>query len=119
MSWKKNLGEQIKAARKKSGMTQQKFADRIGVSRQMVCRYENGSDLPSLDTLSKIAGALDLGDVEIGGTRLSLARKSPGRPQTTAVQLKLPLGQERRYRKAEVQVARKKGKLHVTAVIPI
>ena len=119
MTWKEKLGEQIRTARKGAGMTQRQLADRIGVWRQMVSRYETGSDPPSLEILSRIAGVVDLGQVEVEGIKLSLARKSEGRPRATAIQLKLPLSKERTYRKAEVQVARQEGKLRVTAVIPL
>jgi transcriptional regulator with XRE-family HTH domain len=118
MGWKKDLGDRIKAARKGTGITQKKLADRVGVSRQMVCRYENGSDPPSLEVLSKIASVLDLTNLEIGGMRVSLAKRAPGRPRAAGVQLNLPFAKHRTFKRAEVQVALREGKLHVTAVIP-
>jgi DNA-binding XRE family transcriptional regulator len=46
----------IRDARKKSGFTQKEFADRMGVSQQVISRLEKGEvDNPTIDTLSKIA----------------------------------------------------------------
>ena len=51
-----SVGLLIRDARKKSGFTQKEFADRMGVSQQVISRLEKGEvDNPTIDTLSKIA----------------------------------------------------------------
>ena len=48
----------IKECRKKSGLTQEKFAELIGVAPRHVSRIENGVNTPSVETLGKIAEIL-------------------------------------------------------------
>ena len=40
------LEEQIKSYRKQAGMSQEKLAEKIGVSRQAVTKWENGTGTP-------------------------------------------------------------------------
>ena len=49
------LGENIKKLREESELTQQQLADRLYVSRQTVCRWENGSRCPDLIMAKKLA----------------------------------------------------------------
>lgn len=49
------VGEKIKAFRKNKRMTQQVLADRLGVSKQTISRYEGGSRKPDQDTLFQLA----------------------------------------------------------------
>ena len=49
------LGDNIRKLREERGMTQQQMADKLYVSRQTVCRWENGSRCPDLITAKKIA----------------------------------------------------------------
>ena len=46
-----NLKERIKELRKNLGLTQQKFADRLGLKRQTIAAYEIGNIEPSDSTL--------------------------------------------------------------------
>jgi len=55
---RKVLKGKLKKYRKQSGMTQEELAHKIGVSRAYVGYLEQGRNVPSLDTLSKIARAL-------------------------------------------------------------
>lgn len=45
--------------RTKAQLTQQELADKILVSRSAIARYEQGYDSPSLNTLVRLADALD------------------------------------------------------------
>lgn len=51
MAWNEN----IKIQREKNSLTQQQLADRLYVSRQTVCRWENGSRCPDLAMTKRIA----------------------------------------------------------------
>ena len=42
-----NLGEKIKALRKKRGVSQEYLADRLGISFQAVSKWETGTSLQS------------------------------------------------------------------------
>lgn len=68
------LGENIQAARKKKGLSQEALAEQVGVSRQALGKWEKDTALPSLDNLQALAAALDvsvdalLGTAQPGGT---------------------------------------------------
>ena len=54
------VNEKIKDARKAAGLTQKQLAEKLGVSAAMVAQYENGHRLPKVQTLKKIAYALNI-----------------------------------------------------------
>ena len=49
------LNDNIKKIREEKKYTQQQLADKLYVSRQTVCRWENGSRCPDLITAKKLA----------------------------------------------------------------
>lgn len=55
-----NLGENIRAARKKAGVTQRQLADKMGVYQKDVSRWENGEHAPTIDLLVEICKALEV-----------------------------------------------------------
>src|SRR5436853_2285876 len=55
-----NIGETIRNFRLQRGMSQGDIEKRTGLLRCYLSRVENGHTVPSLDTLSKIAGAMEL-----------------------------------------------------------
>ena len=50
-----SLGERIKEQRKSSGLSQEKVAEFVGVSRQAVTKWETGQSAPSTENLFKLA----------------------------------------------------------------
>jgi DNA-binding XRE family transcriptional regulator len=52
---KKSLGETLKKYRTKNSMTQEFVAESLGVSRQAVSKWENGTADPSTSNLLKLA----------------------------------------------------------------
>lgn len=54
------IGVTIRGYRLQKGLSQGDIEKRTGLLRCYLSRVENGHTVPSLDTLSKIAGALDL-----------------------------------------------------------
>lgn len=54
------VGNRIKEARRKAGLTQGQVADKLGVSTAAVAQWERGIRNPKYQTLSKIAAALDV-----------------------------------------------------------
>ena len=57
---KLTIGENIRNFRKKHDLTQEAFADRLGVTYQSVSRWENGTTYPDLELLPAIAEALSV-----------------------------------------------------------
>lgn len=55
-----NIGVTIRGFRLQKGMSQGDIEKRTGLLRCYLSRVENGHTVPSLETLQKIAGALDL-----------------------------------------------------------
>lgn len=54
------VGEKIRAARKAVGLTQKQLGERLGISYVNISQLEGGQRIPSLDTLQKIADALQV-----------------------------------------------------------
>ena len=55
-----NIGETIRTYRLQKGMSQGDIEKRTGLLRCYLSRVENGHTIPSLDTLAKIASAMEL-----------------------------------------------------------
>ena len=53
------IGEQLIAARKAKGMTQEALAKAMHVSRQAVSHWENNRAMPDAETLLRLSRALD------------------------------------------------------------
>ncbi|MBQ8632114.1 MAG: helix-turn-helix transcriptional regulator [Lachnospiraceae bacterium] len=49
------LGEQIRDLRIAKNLSQVQLAERLGVTKQTVCNWENNNILPSVDMLKRIA----------------------------------------------------------------
>lgn len=54
------LGRVIRAARLSRGLSQERLAQRAGIDRTYISGLERGVRNPSLDTLHKVAVALDV-----------------------------------------------------------
>lgn len=77
------LGEKIKACRQAAGMSQEKVAELVGVSRQAVTKWEANQSAPNTENLFKLA--------EILGTTVdflltSRKLKAPGRTNFLSLQ---------------------------------
>lgn len=55
-----SIGDLIKKYRKSKNMNQEKLGNTVGVSRVTITRYENGTRTPDLETLVRIADALNI-----------------------------------------------------------
>lgn len=60
-----NYTERLCLLRRACGLTQQELADKIGVSRVMLNKYETQGIIPRRDTLNKLASALDVTPKEL------------------------------------------------------
>lgn len=52
------IGEKIAQARREKRLTQEELADRLGVSRQAVSKWESGAAQPETDKLARLSGLL-------------------------------------------------------------
>lgn len=53
------LGEKIKDLRKQTNISQEELAEKLGVSRQAVTKWESDAGLPDIINLKSIATLLD------------------------------------------------------------
>ena len=54
------IGERLKLARRMARLSQQGLADRAGVSKMAISKYEHNQMMPGSDVLVKLANALDI-----------------------------------------------------------
>ena len=53
-------GSRIKEIRKQKGLTQKQLGEKCGMYESQIRKYENGNANPKVETLKKIAGALEV-----------------------------------------------------------
>ena len=61
----KSIGDRIYSLRKKLGLSQEEFANRIGVTRQVVSKWEMNQVIPLTDKLEKISEEFNISYDEI------------------------------------------------------
>lgn len=66
MNLKIEVGKEIKKARLYRKLTQKQLADRLGTKQQVITRWENGNQLPTLKTMERIGKALGAQTMTIG-----------------------------------------------------
>ena len=90
-------------ARRLAGLTQQQLADRVGLNRVQLAKYESGVQSPSVATAARIAKALDTPIEEL----FEATRRNgpPARDHTTRIQqLETRLADlEKRFAAVEIQ----------------
>ena len=71
-----NIGHKIADLRKQKNVSQADFARSVGVSREMIGRYERDEVMPSIEVAKKIADALDVSlDYLAGSTQKAAVDK--------------------------------------------
>lgn len=55
-----NFNENLKEARLKSGLSQKDLSENVGVAKSTYSLYESGKREPNVDTIKKIASALNV-----------------------------------------------------------
>jgi transcriptional regulator with XRE-family HTH domain len=77
------IGQKVKALREQKNMSQGDIEKRTGLLRCYVSRVENGHTVPSIDTLEKLARALEIPMYRFfHGRRSCKKTEYPGRGQT-------------------------------------
>lgn len=59
------IGHNIKNLRKAAGLTQKQLGEKLGISFQSIAQWETGKRIPKIETLRKIAAALNCDISEI------------------------------------------------------
>lgn len=54
------LSKRLKELRIANGLTQRELGERVNVTKVSICCYENGTRVPTLDTLTKLGKVLDV-----------------------------------------------------------
>lgn len=116
MSWKHELGRQIKRARESVGLTQADLANHLSISRQMIGRYETGRDAPAVDVLVEIGRILEI-EFQIRGILVKLEHGGR-RPRVLRKQLILEFEKPRRFDRAQIEITPTEGKILIKAEIP-
>ena len=75
----KNLGENIFNLRNTQNMTQEEFAEKLGVTGKAVSKWETGAAVPSLETIRKISSIFDVSldellKVKVNGKEKKIAK---------------------------------------------
>ena len=73
------IGETLRALRRRSGCTMEALAEKIGVSRQSVAKWENGESLPDLLKCKALADFYDISlDALVNGSPDDALREADG-----------------------------------------
>ncbi len=55
-----SFAENFKNARKATGMTQEQLAEKLGIDRSSIAKYETGNSTPNVKNLQQICEILDI-----------------------------------------------------------
>lgn len=92
-----SIGQRIRHLRDQKGLSQGDIERRTGMLRGYISRVEHGHTVPSIETLERFAGALDVPLYQlfyIGSEDESLPAASGGRPRATLEELAQGSGAE-------------------------
>lgn len=62
-----SFAEKLKTIRKQAGMSQEKLAEKLGVSRQAVTKWESDTGIPDLENIMAISALFDISIDELLG----------------------------------------------------
>lgn len=62
------IGQRIRQIRQQRGYTQKKVAEACGMADSAIRKYESGAQVPRIETLQRIASALNVPVIELLGT---------------------------------------------------
>jgi transcriptional regulator with XRE-family HTH domain len=117
MNWQRELGEQIREARKAAGISQERLAQTLSVTREQLSNYENGKSAPPVNVVTEIISALRV-EFVVGGCRISLDGLKQRSAQPIPQQLCFAYDTEHRFSPATVTIKPTEHSIHISAVIP-
>jgi len=71
-----NLGQTLSLLRELRGQSQARVAREAGIGKSQLSKYENGKELPKLDSLEKVLNALNVGYFEFFYTQFIVDRRA-------------------------------------------
>jgi transcriptional regulator with XRE-family HTH domain len=108
------IGAKLREARIAKNETQTEVGTKLGLSRQMISRYEKGHDAPTADNLARALRyfgiSIDLPGYRLTAESLETPTKTGASP---GVQFELPYGKPQEFLSARVRVTRERGSLQV------
>lgn len=111
MSWKEELGSQLRGGRTDLFLNQQELCTRVGLHVNSVSRYENGVSAPELDVLIRLAAALEMEDFIIEKHIVTIKPSAPSAEKSHEPrQLRLEYGKEYVFDDGEAQLKLQPGK---------
>jgi len=87
------FSQRLELLRERFGLTQQELAEKIGVSREQVSRWERGKQNPTVDKLSEICRALGIEESQFWDDSIASVKpksKNTARPMTAGPYLGVP-----------------------------
>src|SRR5947208_4174507 len=66
------FGERLRSARLHAGLSQSALETRSGIPKARLSRYENGHVLPSIETLGRLATALEVSEASLLGDQRAI-----------------------------------------------
>lgn len=79
------LAQRLAEARKARGLSQAEAAERLGVSRQAISRWETGAGIPTLDNLMQLGTLYQVSlDALVYGAGPAETEEAPGAPEMEA-----------------------------------
>jgi transcriptional regulator with XRE-family HTH domain len=110
------LGAQIRTARQKLGISQEKLATDIGASRPSLSGYESGKTPPTIDLVTEIARILGVDFIVDGYV---VARHNQAKVYNLpADQLCFEFDVERTFTDATIRIKPSRDTLTITAIVP-
>jgi len=108
------IGTKLKEERIKRKETQRTVSQNLGLSRQMVNRYEKGHDAPTADNLAKALRYFGT-SIDLPGYRLTAeALEVPAKPGARKeVQFEMPFGKPQEILDATVRLTRERDSLEI------
>lgn len=68
----KHFGNRLREARIRAGLSQSELEELSGIPKARLSRYENGHVEPSIQTLARLAGALNVSEASLLGDRRAI-----------------------------------------------
>ena len=105
MTWRKDLGNQIRVARVAKNMSQNDLSKLTSVTREQISNIENGKSSPAVNIVTEIATALSV-ELEIAGCKISAATPRIGnRPVIApAQQMSFGFDTEHKFGAASIRI---------------
>jgi len=117
MNWQRELGEQIRKARNAAGISQERLAETLSVTREQLSNYENGKSAPPVNVVTEIISALRV-EFVVGGCRITLDDLKQRSVQPTPQQLCFAYDTEYRFTPATITIRSTEHSIHISAVVP-